>query len=111
MLYLWTKGSSDSRSLLESTLLSLCNTPENEVEGRPKALWYASYDVFENKLVDNAPENAHLIHDISADLTMDDAFDQAESLFKTIFPDDVYIEQVPNPEDIKWGEEESAPPS
>ncbi|XP_076233779.1 rab escort protein [Calliopsis andreniformis] len=79
---------------------------------KPQVLWslYLNLPASDIKLNESAPSNLHLCSGPDLELDFDFAVNQAQSIFKTMYPDEEFLPRAPDPEEIVIEGEEAPGP-
>lgn len=73
----------------------------SSVDGeKPSSLWHCYSNQTCRSPIDALPRGLTVSTEADLSLSFDAALEEAESIFKTIYPEEEFIPLVPNPEDV-----------
>lgn len=74
---------------------------------KPNLLWCCYFDQIHRKSVEkDIPQNVHLVGDPDSTIDLEGALAEAERIYRKICPTEEFMPQVPNPEDVVFGDGE-----
>lgn len=95
LIHLWTKGSDSDSNPLEEAVKSIFK--EDTSDYKP---FY--FEKIIQKKKKDIPSNMFITSDIDDKLSLDHYVEEAKSIYNIICPNEEFIPEVPNPEDIIW---------
>jgi len=98
---------------LESTVHGLLNHKDNPATdiNKPNILWNCYFNHIHRVPISPLPDNLIITPDPEVNIGLDEILEKAESLYRTICPEDeIFISPVPHPEDIIYEPVESEQP-
>ena len=75
-------------------------------EGKPSVVWSGFFAQASNHVArEHLPANVFVPHEVLSGSDFLDATDQANAIFKQLFPNEEYLPPQPSPDDIAWNAE------
>lgn len=101
IVHLWTAGYDKSQDDLKNVVDTFF-TSDTQRDDLPHNLLNFFFSKHFKEGIQDKPSNVIVTNDVNFSLDMDDYFKEAESIFRSMFPEEEFIPQVPTPEDIIW---------
>jgi RAB protein geranylgeranyltransferase component A len=113
IVHLTCKSHSTAQQDLEATVHSLFNHKDNPTTDatKPNIIWNCYFNHIHRVPVSPLPENLIITPDPEVTVGLDDILEKSESFYRRICPEDeIFISQVPHPEDIIYEPVETEQP-
>jgi len=91
-------------------ITSLFKTPSSSPNTTaPNLIWCAFFTSLQSvqKPQEEIPKNIFLVPDAEGAISAAHAVEQAEKIFKKMYPEEIFMEQVPDPNDIIYEAEQN----